>query len=189
MTVNDACPNCGGEIAQFRGIEAGHIFVLGTHYSAKMGATFLDEKGEKQTLVMGCYGIGVSRLVAAIVEQHRDANGISWPAAAAPYKVHLCQLGDRAEVVAAVAQIESELLAAGIEPLVDDRDIRPGVKFKDADLIGLPYRITVGDRGLANGKVELKARTEANPKASEEFALSAISQVVTERIKKELSDS
>lgn len=189
MTVNDACPNCGGEIAQFRGIEAGHIFVLGTHYSAKMGATFLDEKGEKQTLVMGCYGIGVSRLVAAIVEQHRDVNGISWPVAAAPYKVHLCQLGDTPEVVAAVAQIESELLAAGIEPLVDDRDIRPGVKFKDADLIGLPYRITVGDRGLANGKVELKARTEANPKASEEFALSAISQVVIERIKKELSHS
>lgn len=189
MTVSDPCPSCGGDVAQFRGIEAGHIFVLGTHYSAKMGATFLNEKGEKQTLVMGCYGIGVSRLVAAIVEQHRDANGISWPLAAAPYKVHVCQLGEGPEVVAAVAQIESELLAAGIEPLVDDRDIRPGVKFKDADLIGLPYRITVGDRGLSNGKVELKARTETNPKASEEFALSAISPVVIERIKKELSDS
>ncbi len=187
MTTTDPCPQCGGEVAQFRGIEAGHIFVLGTHYSSKMNATFLDEKGDKQTLVMGCYGIGVSRLVAAIVEQHHDKNGLSWPLAAAPYKVHLCQLGDGPDVEAAVAQIEGELLAAGIEPLVDDRDLRPGVKFKDADLIGLPYRITVGDRGLAKGKVELKARSAADPKAVEEFAPSEISQVVVERIKKELS--
>jgi len=189
MTVDDQCPVCGGQVAQFRGIEAGHIFVLGTHYSAKMGATFLDAQGGKNTLVMGCYGIGVSRLVAAIVEQHHDLNGISWPVAAAPYKVHLCQLGAGPEVEAVVAQIESELLASGIEPLVDDRDVRPGVKFKDADLIGLPYRITVGDRGLAQGKVELKARTEENPKAAEEFAPSEIVQVVIGRIKKELAQS
>ncbi len=185
MTIEDPCPLCGSKVAQYRGIEAGHIFVLGTHYSEKMGATFLDEKGEKKTLVMGCYGIGVSRLVAAIVEQHHDKNGISWPLAAAPYSVHLCQLGDGPEVEAAVARIERELLAEGIEPLVDDRDLRPGVKFKDADLIGIPYRITVGDRGLSQGKVELKARSETDPKAVEEFAPNEISRVVVERIKKE----
>lgn len=189
MTTSDPCPQCGGQVAQFRGIEAGHIFVLGTHYSAKMGATFLDEKGEKNPLVMGCYGIGVSRLVAAIVEQHHDENGIRWPLSAAPYKVHICQLGDGPEVVQAVAQIESSLLSAGIEPLVDDRDIRPGVKFKDADLIGIPYRITVGDRGLKNGKVELKARADADPKAAQEYGLAEIAAVTIERINKELSQS
>ena len=186
MTESDPCPNCGGRVEQFRGIEAGHIFVLGTHYSAKMDATFLDDKGEKRPLVMGCYGIGVSRLVAAIVEQHHDENGISWPVAAAPYKVHLCQIGTTAQVEETVSRIEAELLSAGIEPLIDDRDVRPGVKFKDADLIGIPYRITVGDRGLSRGLVELKARSEADPKAAEEFSPDEISKVVAERIKKEL---
>ncbi|HXS17855.1 MAG TPA: His/Gly/Thr/Pro-type tRNA ligase C-terminal domain-containing protein, partial [Polyangiaceae bacterium] len=133
--------------------------------------------------------IGVSRLVAAIVEQHHDDNGICWPLSAAPYKVHICQLGDGQEVGAAVAQIEAALLAAGIEPLVDDRDIRPGVKFKDADLIGIPYRITVGDRGLKNGKVELKARADADPKAAQEYGLAEIAAVTIARINKELSPS
>ncbi|HSC86840.1 MAG TPA: proline--tRNA ligase [Polyangiaceae bacterium] len=166
VQAGDACPRCGHGVEIFRGIEAGHIFVLGTHYTDKMGATFLDEKSEKQTIVMGCYGIGVSRLVATIVEQHHDENGINWPSAAAPYPVHIVQVGESAEVVAAVERLERELVAAGLEPLVDDRDERPGVKFKDADLIGCPYRLTVGERGLKDGKVELKPRSEPNPKAA-----------------------
>src|SRR5690606_5657562 len=123
-----------------------------------MGATYLDAQGETKTLVMGCYGIGISRLVAAIIEQKNDDSGLIWPLAVAPYPVHICQLGETPEVEAGVAQLERELTEAGFEPLVDDRDVRPGVKFKDADLIGLPFRITVGDRGLKDGVVELKAR-------------------------------
>jgi prolyl-tRNA synthetase len=155
----DVCNHCGAALRRYRGIEAGHIFVLGTHYSQKMGATYLDQDQKKQTLVMGCYGIGVSRLVAAAIEQHHDDFGIAWPISIAPYQVHLVQLGDGERVAAAVREIEQGLEQAGIEVLVDDRDERPGVKFKDADLIGVPLRVTVGDRGLDKGNVELKRRT------------------------------
>ena len=156
----DACAECGGVLRRFRGIEAGHIFVLGTHYSAKMGATFLDQEQKKRPLVMGCYGVGVSRLVAAAVEQHHDGYGIAWPISVAPYQVHVTQVGEGAEVERWVGEIERGLEARGIEVLVDDRDERPGVKFKDADLIGIPLRVTIGERGLKNGVVELKRRTE-----------------------------
>jgi len=166
MQAGDACPKCQGVVEIYRGIEAGHIFVLGTHYTHKMGAVFLDEKSEKQTIVMGCYGIGVSRLIATIVEQHNDANGIAWPVSVAPYPIHIVQVGESDEVKAAVAGLEHEFIAAGFEPLVDDRDERPGVKFKDADLIGCPYRVTVGERGLKEGNVEFKLRSEPNPKAA-----------------------
>lgn len=167
MRDGDPCPRCGSGVGVFRGIEAGHIFVLGTHYSEKMQATYLDAAGEKRTIVMGCYGIGISRLVAAAVEQHHDDSGILWPPALAPYPVHIVQVGDSDSVKAAVAEIEAGLVKAGIEPLVDDRDERPGVKFKDADLIGIPLRLTVGERGLKDGVVELKARAEKDPKAAE----------------------
>jgi prolyl-tRNA synthetase len=156
----DRCPECGGALRRFRGIEAGHIFVLGTHYSAKMGATYLDQEQKKKPLVMGCYGVGVSRLVAAAVEQHHDGFGITWPISVAPYQVHLTQLGEGGEVERWVSDIEKGLEARGIEVLVDDRDERPGVKFKDADLIGLPLRATIGERGLASGMFELKRRTQ-----------------------------
>jgi prolyl-tRNA synthetase len=155
----DACVECGSQLKRYRGIEAGHIFVLGTHYSQKMGATYLDQEQKKQTLVMGCYGIGVSRLVAAAIEQHHDDFGIAWPISIAPYQVHLVQLGDGERVERAVREIEAGLEAKGLELLVDDREERPGVKFKDADLIGIPLRVTVGDRGLDKGQVELKRRT------------------------------
>jgi prolyl-tRNA synthetase len=155
----DACGECGSQLKRYRGIEAGHIFVLGTHYSQKMGATYLDQEQKKQTLVMGCYGIGVSRLVAAAIEQHHDDFGIAWPISIAPYQVHLVQLGDGERVESAVREIEAGLEAKGLEVLVDDREERPGVKFKDADLIGIPLRVTVGDRGLDKGQVELKRRT------------------------------
>jgi prolyl-tRNA synthetase len=159
------CLECGGALRRFRGIEAGHIFVLGTHYSAKMGATFLDQEQKKKPLVMGCYGVGVSRLVAAAVEQHHDDFGITWPISVAPYQVHLTQLGEGEEVERWVADIERGLEAKGIEVLVDDREERPGVKFKDADLIGIPLRVTVGERGLKSGVFELKRRGEKDAKS------------------------
>jgi len=178
----DPCPRCGGALKLFRGIEAGHIFVLGTHYSAKMGASFLDKDGESKPMVMGCYGIGVSRLVATAVEQHNDENGIVWPASIAPYSVHVVQLGAEPEVVEAVARLERELEAKGVDVLVDDRDERPGVKFKDADLIGIPLRVTVGAKSLKNGSVELKPRTEKNPKNAELLPVGSASQILVERL-------
>jgi prolyl-tRNA synthetase len=156
----DVCAECGGRLKRYRGIEAGHIFLLGTYYSEKMGATYLDKEQKKQLLVMGCYGIGVSRLVAAAIEQHHDDFGITWPISIAPYQVHLVQLGEGERVEQAVREIEAGLEQKGLEVLVDDRDERPGVKFKDADLIGMPLRVTVGDRGLDKGVVELKRRTQ-----------------------------
>jgi prolyl-tRNA synthetase len=167
-TTGDACPNCGkGTFTAYKGIEAGHIFILGTHYTEKMGATYLDEKQEKKTIVMGCYGIGVSRLVATAIEQHNDADGIRWPVPLAPYHVHVCTIGKEDAVHAAAKKLYDELWAKGIEVLWDDRDERPGVKFKDADLLGIPLRVTVGGKGLAGGNIEMKPRTETDPKKAE----------------------
>ena len=179
----DACPKCGAQLRLYRGIEAGHIFLLGTHYSAKMNATYLDEQGESRPLVMGCYGIGVSRLVATAVEQHHDQNGILWPMSIAPYQVHIAQLGTEAEVVDAVARLEKGLEQQGIDVLVDDRDERPGVKFKDADLIGVPLRVTVGAKALKRGGVELKPRSEPDPKRAELIALDAAVETIGARVR------
>ncbi|MEB2310512.1 MAG: proline--tRNA ligase [Sorangiineae bacterium] len=178
----DLCPSCGASLGLYRGIEAGHIFLLGTHYSAKMGATFLDDAGESRPLVMGCYGIGVSRLVATAVEQFHDADGILWPMALAPYQIHLAQLGSEPEVVDAVARLERELEALGVEVLVDDRDERPGVKFKDADLIGIPLRVTVGAKSLKNGGVELKPRSQRDPKQAEIVPLEGAAAALAARV-------
>jgi len=182
----DACPKCGGKLKLFRGIEAGHIFILGTRYSGQMGALFLDKTGEAKPMIMGCYGIGVSRLVAAAVEQHHDENGIVWPAAIAPYPVHVVQVGSEPEVVTAVENLEKGLAAHGIEALVDDRDERPGVKFKDADLIGVPLRVTVGAKALKSGSVELKPRSEKNPKNVELLPVDAAPTLLAERLRTNL---
>jgi prolyl-tRNA synthetase len=182
----DPCPDCGKPLSLYRGIEAGHIFLLGTHYSAKMGATFLDDKGESRPLVMGCYGIGVSRLLATAVEQHHDENGICWPMSIAPYQVHIVQLGAEPEVEAAILLLERERQERGIEVLIDDREERPGVKFKDADLIGIPLRITVGKKSLAQGAVELKARVTKDPKQVELIELAQCASVVVARVEHEL---
>jgi prolyl-tRNA synthetase len=141
-----------------RGIEVGHIFQLGTKYSAAMGATFTNEQGEEQPLVMGCYGVGVSRLAQSAVEQSYDKDGIIWPVAIAPYHAIICvpNIGDTNQMAAA-ERLYTELNAMGIETILDDRDERAGVKFKDADLIGIPYRIVTG-RSLADGKVEVVQR-------------------------------
>ena len=171
-TTGDTCPECGkGKLQSYKGIEGGHIFILGTRYTADgpnaMNATYLDEQQVKKPLVMGCYGIGVSRLVATAIEQHHDENGIRWPLSIAPYQVHLVTLGKEASVAEAAEKLYGELWARGVEVLWDDRDERPGVKFKDADLIGIPMRVTIGAKGLATGNVELKPRTETDPKKSE----------------------
>ncbi len=183
----DRCPECGASLALYRGIEAGHIFLLGTHYSSKMNASYLDETGAHRTIVMGCYGIGVSRLVATAVEQFHDADGIRWPMSLAPYQVHLVQLGEDAEVVEAVARLERELEAAGLQVLVDDRDERPGVKFKDADLIGIPLRVTVGAKSLKGGGVELKPRSERDPKKAVLVELGEAATVIRRQVEQLLA--
>jgi prolyl-tRNA synthetase len=181
--AGDRCPRCDtGVLQAYRGIEGGHIFVLGTHYSTKMGATFLDEKGETRPVVMGCYGIGVSRLMAAAVEQHNDADGILWPAAIAPYDVEVVTIGSDAEVARTASALVAELERSGVEVLWDDRDERPGVKFKDADLIGIPLRVMVGQKGLAAGGIELRPRHEKDPKKTERVPVADAARVITERV-------
>ncbi|NOX59751.1 MAG: proline--tRNA ligase [Planctomycetes bacterium] len=141
-------------------IEVGHVFKLGTKYSDAMKATFLNENGKSIPIIMGCYGIGVNRIMAAVIESSHDENGIRWPASIAPFTVHIVALDTRDDTVMSTAmKIHNELEASGLDVLLDDRDSRPGFKFKDADLIGIPYRITVGKRGLAEGIVEFKLRS------------------------------
>ncbi|GIM47835.1 proline--tRNA ligase [Collibacillus ludicampi] len=158
VIVGDQCPHCDGHLEFHRGIEVGHIFKLGTKYSEALGATYLDQNGKEQVMIMGCYGIGVSRLLAAIVEQSHDDKGIIWPLAVAPFQVHIVpvNMNDQNQVQLA-EQLYDRLVEAGVEVLLDDRDERPGVKFKDADLIGLPIRITIGKQA-AEGLVEFKER-------------------------------
>ena len=158
----DPCPRCGTAMVENQGIEVGHVFKLGTKYSRAMGANFLDDQGHENAVIMGCYGIGVNRIVAAAVEAGHDANGIIWPLALAPYHVLIAplQLNNEA-VMAAAASLEASLEAAGYDVLVDDRDQRPGFKFKDADLIGVPLRVVLSERGLKDGTVEVKWRTDA----------------------------
>ena len=162
VTSGDPCPNCKGTLELYRGIEGGHIFLLGTHYTDKMNATFLDEEGKGHSIVMGCYGIGVSRLIAAIIEQHHDEQGIRWPVPVAPFEVIVTPIGKDDAPLAKATELYEALNAEGVEALLDDRAERPGVKFKDADLLGIPFRITVGARGLKQGMVELKNRREGD---------------------------
>jgi prolyl-tRNA synthetase len=155
----DACPNCGAALRTSRGVEVGNIFKLGTRYTAALGANFLDKDGQAKPVIMGSYGIGSGRLLACVAEHHRDANGLRWPVSVAPYHVQLVLLPDAGGQAAATAdQLYADLQAAGVEVLYDDRDERPGVKFKDADLIGMPLRVTVSERSLKQGGVELKRR-------------------------------
>ncbi len=159
ITTEDACPTCGGALSLTEGIEVGHIFKLGTAYSEAMNATFQDKEGGEKPFVMGCYGIGVSRVIAAAIEQNNDKNGIIFPLPLAPFQVIVLNLGLKDEkITTAAEQIYQELLAQGIEVLYDDRDERPGSKFKDADLLGIPFRVTVGKVFAKEGKVEMRLR-------------------------------
>ncbi|CAK8713771.1 Proline--tRNA ligase [Candidatus Electrothrix gigas] len=159
IAEQDRCPVCQGALELTEGIEVGHIFKLGTNYSEAMHAVYQDKEGKEQTMVMGCYGIGVSRVVAAAIEQNHDKNGIIFPLPLAPFQVIILNLGMKnKETCAAAEKLYQDLQAAGVEVLLDDRDERPGSKFKDADLIGIPYRVTVGKTWEKEGKVELRTR-------------------------------
>jgi prolyl-tRNA synthetase len=176
----DACPVCGSALRAERGVEVGNIFKLGTRYSEAMGARFLDQDGELKPVVMGSYGIGVGRLLACVAEMHHDDYGLIWPITVAPYPVHLLTLGPADSEATAVAErLYAGLQAAGIDVLFDDRDRSPGVKFNDADLIGLPLRVTVAARGLQQQSVELKRRDQ---KERELIPLADIVPVLKSRI-------
>jgi prolyl-tRNA synthetase len=157
--AGDVCPECGCDLCSARGIEMGQTFQLGTKYSDAMGATFADENGEEKPFLMGCYGIGVSRTLAAIVEQHNDENGIIWPVSVAPYEVAVIPLSVGDELLQPMAEkIAGELAELGVQVVLDDRDERPGVKFADNDLMGFPYQVVIGKKSAAAGNVELKNR-------------------------------
>jgi prolyl-tRNA synthetase len=160
--AGDPCPRCGKPLKITAGLEIGHVFKLGTKYSKSMGATYLDEKGHEVHAIMGCYGIGINRIAAGAVEAAHDSNGILWPLALAPYHVVVVPLQVQNAAVMELAEgLEKALTSAGFDVLLDDRDQRPGVKFKDADLIGIPLRIVVGERGLKDGKIETKWRNQS----------------------------
>jgi prolyl-tRNA synthetase len=166
VTAQDPCPRCGADLTILRGIEVGHIFKLGRKYSEALQAAFLDAEGRETFIFMGCYGIGVSRIMAAAIEQGHDGDGITWPMALAPFQVGLIPISvTDADLWQATLRLHDELEAAGVEVLLDDRDERPGVKFKDCDLIGLPLRIVIGPKNLAQGKAEVR------PRRSREIAL------------------
>jgi prolyl-tRNA synthetase len=169
VVEGDASPDGRGRLGICRGIEVGHIFQLRSKYSEAMNATFLDEAGQSRPMEMGCYGIGVSRIVAAAIEQNHDERGIIWPQPIAPFQVAIAPIGygKSGQVKAVADRMHDELAAAGIDVLLDDRDERPGVMFADLELVGVPHRVTVGDRGLKQGQVEYQARREGKPQMVE----------------------
>ncbi len=156
--AGEGCPQCDKPLAVQPAIELGHIFILGTKYAEKLGAQFLDEKGQQHPCVMGCYGIGVTRTLQAIVEVFNDAKGIQWPMTVAPFHVLICAL-DKGKPLEVATELHDKLEAAGVDVLLDDRDERPGVKFNDAELIGIPLRVTIGAKSLAKSEIELRVRS------------------------------
>ena len=181
ITEEDTCPKCGSKIEIKRGIEVGHVFKLGTKYSEALGATYLDSNGKERPIIMGCYGIGIGRSVAASIEQNHDENGIIFPVTIAPFEVIISLLNPKDIELKDVAEkIYVNLQEEGIEVLLDDRDVRPGVKFKDADLIGIPLRITIGKRFKDKGLVELYERKSGNMK---DISLDDVIYKVRDKIK------
>jgi prolyl-tRNA synthetase len=159
VEAGEGCPRCDGTLDVFKALEVGHIFKLGTKYSESMRATVLDAEGKGVPIVMGSYGIGVERIMAAAIELHHDENGIVWPLSIAPFQATVLTLGPEPELRKAAEEIVEALAREGVEVLYDDRDERAGVKFKDADLVGIPIRIAVGKKGLAGGQAEWKLRS------------------------------
>ncbi|CAG9252569.1 proline--tRNA ligase [Burkholderia diffusa] len=182
----DPSPDGKGEIDICRGIEVGHVFQLGTKYSEAMGATFLDESGKPQPMLMGCYGVGVTRILGAAIEQNFDDRGIIWPESIAPFEVVLCPMGyDRSDMVREAAdKLYVELAAAGIDVILDDRGERPGVMFADWELIGVPHRLVIGERGLKEGKIEYQGRRDAEATL---LPADAAAATVTEKIRAALA--
>ncbi len=180
IKAGDSCPRCkNGEIEIHKGIEVGHIFMLGTKYSEAMGCTYLDEDGAEKPMVMGCYGIGVGRTAAAAIEQNHDEAGIKWPAPIAPFEALVLPLNvNDPEVMEAARAIYDGLLGSGLDALLDDRDERAGFKFKDADLIGIPYRVVVGGKGIKEGVVEIKKRADGEVvKVGKDDAVSELARI------------
>ncbi|MES1208685.1 MAG: His/Gly/Thr/Pro-type tRNA ligase C-terminal domain-containing protein, partial [Pseudomonadota bacterium] len=186
VAAGDRCARCEtGHLVAYRGIEVGQVFFLGTKYSEPMGVTFLDVDGQEKPAVMGTYGIGVTRIVASAIEQNHDKDGIIWPVPLAPFEVTVLELQqDDDNVIATAKRLYDELTAAGIEVLYDDRDERAGVKFKDADLIGIPFRLAVGKKGVAEGIVELKRRngTEVRKLKIDDAVKIVVAEVKAERL-------
>ena len=181
--AGDGCPRCGkGNLVAKRGIEVGHVFKLGTKYSEALGAGYLDPAGQRKTAIMGCYGIGVTRTLQSVIEQSHDVNGIIWPISIAPYQVEVLPINvAHVPTMQAAEKIAAELEAAGFDVLFDDRDERPGIKFKDADLLGLPIRVNVGEKGLAKGVLEIKLRHNGEMRtAAPDQALAAVQTAAQE---------
>lgn len=184
VSAGEPCPNCGKPLKIRRAIEVGHVFKLGTKYSEALGALFLDEAGKQQPAIMGCYGIGVTRTLQSVIEQSQDKDGIIWPVSVAPYTVCITPLNVAAgsPVMVLAEKLYSELSATGVDVILDDRDERPGVKFKDADLIGFPVRLGVGEKSLAKGEVEIKMRGGVMTPVKPEEAVGKILGLIQERM-------
>jgi prolyl-tRNA synthetase len=182
----ESCVKCGKPLSIRNAIEVGQVFKLGTKYSVALGACYSDEKGEQKPCVMGCYGIGVTRTMQAVIEQNFDKDGISWPISVAPY--HICvtplNVAPESEPMKWAERYYAELSSAGIEVLLDDRDERPGVKFKDSELIGIPIRLSIGEKSLAKGVVELKRRSGELVSLKPEDAVTEAIKWVQEELKK-----
>jgi prolyl-tRNA synthetase len=176
----EPCAKCGKPLKVQRAIEVGHVFKLGTKYSKVLNALFLDESGKQQPCVMGCYGIGVTRTMQAVIEQSNDANGIVWPLSVAPYSVCITPLSvaPDSEVMKRAEKIYAELVAQGVDVIIDDRDDRPGVKFKDSELVGFPIRVGVGEKSLAKGEVEIKPRAGALISVKADEAVEKVMQLI-----------
>ncbi len=186
VIAGDASPDGKGVLEICRGIEVGHVFQLGTRYSESMNAVYLDEKGQSQPMVMGCYGIGVTRLLGAAIEQRFDDRGIMWPVSIAPFQVVLCPMGyDRSDMVREASdKLYQDLMSAGIEVILDDRGERPGAMFADWELIGVPYRVVIGERGLKEGQLEFQARTDAEASV---IPVGDVAKKVTDLVKAQLA--
>jgi len=178
--AGDPSPRGEGTLELVHGIEVGHVFKLGTKYSTSLDALFDDESEHRQPIIMGCYGIGVNRILAGLAETRHDDQGLIWPLSIAPYEVIISVIGaNEPETLSAAEKLYGELKAAGVDVLLDDRDLRPGVKFKDADLIGIPLRVNFGGKGLKEGVVELKWRTAAE---SERVAIADAAKTVLDQL-------
>jgi prolyl-tRNA synthetase len=182
VSAGEPCVKCGKPLKIRRAIEVGHVFKLGTKYSEKLNATFLDEAGARKPSVMGCYGIGVTRTLQAIIEQGNDKDGVVWPLSVAPYRVCITPLSvaPESEVMKLAEKFYAELSAKNVDVMLDDRDERPGVKFKDSELVGFPLRIGIGEKSLAKGEVELKPRNGALQAVKAEDAVAAVLKLLEE---------
>jgi prolyl-tRNA synthetase len=180
VQAGEACPKCGQPLKVQRAIEVGHVFKLGTKYSQALNALFLDETGKQQPAIMGCYGIGVTRTLQAVIEQSHDDNGIIWPISVAPYTVCITPLNVAPEsaVMQRAEQIYADLTARGVDVILDDRNERPGVKFKDSELVGFSIRIAIGEKSLAKGQVEIKPRAGALMPVKAEQAVETVLSLI-----------